>query len=66
MQGQLFNPDNPPLAFSKEEGNARLAQIRAELAARPGWIRHFHNVTPKSRIMDQFHDRRGEPGLTEV
>ena len=57
MQGQLFDPDNPPLAFSKEEGNARLEQIKADLRSRHGWYR-YDDHTSKSRIMDQFHDRR--------
>ena len=32
-QGQLFNPDIPPEAYSKEEGNARLKEIRAKLGS---------------------------------
>lgn len=58
MQGRLFNPDNPPEAFSKEEVNQELEKIKEELRNQPGWYRQTH--VSKSRIMDQFHDRRDD------
>jgi hypothetical protein len=43
-QGRLFNPDNPPLAFSKEEGEAGLAPIRAEVRRHQVSRMQRHNV----------------------
>lgn len=43
-QGRLFNPDNPPLAFSKEEGNTALRPIRAEARRHQVERMHQHNV----------------------
>ncbi len=43
-QKRLFNPDNPPLAFSKEEGNAQLERIKADLAHAQQIRINMHNV----------------------
>lgn len=48
-QLQFFNPDNPPQAWSKEEGNARLATIKAQLAANQLERVKLHNTKKQGR-----------------
>jgi hypothetical protein len=43
-QGRLFNPDNPPLAYSKEEGNRALRPIKAEARRHQEQRMQRHNV----------------------
>lgn len=47
-QLQFFNPDNPPQAWSKAEGNARLEGIKAQLKATQMERVKLHN-TQKQR-----------------
>ena len=63
MQGRLFDPDNPPLAFDRAQAHAELEEIKNSLRNRPGWIRHWD--VSKTRIMDQFHDRRDTGEVTD-
>jgi hypothetical protein len=43
-QARLFNPDNPPLAFSKEEGNVALKPLKEEMRRQQLGRAHRHNV----------------------
>jgi len=55
MQGQLFDPDNPPLAFSKEESNARLEQIKQDMQKARLERCQARNAAKSGNL---FHDRR--------
>jgi hypothetical protein len=48
-QGQLFNPDNPPMAYPREEADEKLEQIKESLRSSGAMHRY-----------DVFHDRREE------
>lgn len=56
MQGRLFNPDNPPQSFTKDEINTRLDVIKARLKEHQLERVKIHNV----------RKRGDEPGLTEL
>lgn len=44
QQLQFFNPDNPPQAWTKEEGNAKLQSIKDQLAANQLERVRLHNT----------------------
>lgn len=54
-QRRLFDPDNPPLAFPKD--NSKITQIREEIRRRHHAQAEQHNVS--KRIGAVFNDRRG-------
>lgn len=47
-QLRFFNPDNPPLAFSKEEGNAKLDQLKQQMRQAQLDRANAHNVKKHS------------------
>jgi hypothetical protein len=55
VQGQLFDPENPPHAFSKEESNARLEEIKVGM--RNAQLERVR-ARNEARHGNLFHDRR--------
>jgi hypothetical protein len=43
-QGRLFNPDNPPLAFPKDEAEEELDRLRAQMADYQLQRARAHNI----------------------
>lgn len=56
-QGSFFPADEHKTAWSKEEGDARLAEIRASVRHHQS-ARYDRGHEAQIRVSDQFHDRR--------
>lgn len=56
-QGSFFGPDEHRTAWSKEEGDSRLAKIRNGLR-QTQVDRYARGHEAQTRVSDQFHDRR--------
>ena len=55
-QGSFFQPDDYKNAWTKEEGNARLAPVRAAYLRASERYNRGHEA--QNRIAGQFNDRR--------
>lgn len=63
-QGSFFHPDDYKNAWTKEESQPGMDELRAQARNRQLERVRAHNAIASNRVANGFHDRRQEPGLT--